>query len=127
MAVSGDLALTRLADIIQLYAKRGEAVAIRVESPLGRESKGVLYLDAGEIVHAQVGEFVGLLAVKRALRMRQGSFNVVRGARAERRTVHEPLKKILIDALQEAAQEGPEAPPADSHDDRRLSLAAMSH
>ena len=118
MAVSGDLALTRLADIIQLYAKRGEAVAIRVESPLGKESKGVLYLDAGEIVHAQVGEFVGLLAVKRALRMRQGSFNVVRGARAERRTVHEPLKKILIDALQEAAQEGPEAPPADSHDDR---------
>jgi ABC-type branched-subunit amino acid transport system substrate-binding protein len=114
MAVSGDLALTRLADIIQLYAKRGEAVAIRVESPLGKESKGVLFLDAGEIIHAQVGEFVGVLAVKRALKMRQGSFNVVRGARAERRTVNEPLKKILIDALQEAGDE----PPADAHDDR---------
>ena len=118
MAVSGDLALTRLADIVQLYAKRGEAVAIRVESPLGKESKGVLYLDAGEIVHAQVGDFVGVLAVKRALRMRQGSFNVVRGARPERRTVNEPLKKILIDALQEAATEAPEAPAADAHDDR---------
>ncbi len=118
MAVSGDLALTRLADIIQLYAKRGEAVAIRVESPLGKESKGVLFLDAGEIVHAQVGDFVGVLAVKRALRMRQGSFNVVRGARAERRTVNEPLKKILIDALQEAATEAPAAPAADAHDDR---------
>ena len=105
MAVSGDLSLTRLADIVQLYARKGEAVAIRVESPLGKESKGVLFLDAGEIVHAQVGEFVGVLAVKRALRMRQGNFSVLRGARAERRTVNEPLKKILIDALQEAADE----------------------
>ena len=103
MAVSGDLALTSLADILQLYAGRNETVAIRLESPLGIEYGGTLFLEGGEVVHAALAEFAGPLALKAALRMRKGRFTVERGVKAGRRTITEPLRKLLMDAHEEGA------------------------
>ena len=103
MAVSGDLALTSLADILQLYAGRNETVAIRLESPLGTEFGGTLFLEAGEVVHAALGEFAGTLALKAALRMRSGRFTVDRGVKSGRRTITDPLRKLLMDAHEEGA------------------------
>ena len=114
MAVSGDLALTSLADILQLYAGRNETVAIKLESPLGPEYGGTLFLEAGEVVHASLAEFAGPLALKAALRMRQGRFTVERGVKSGRRTITDPLRKLLMDAHEEGAFDvGPSSPEED--------------
>lgn len=103
MPVSGDLSFTALADIIQLYASRGAVAAIRLRSTRGPKLGGVLYVEGGELVHAEVAEFVGVLAVRQALEMRDGRFSVEPGVRAPQRTIHEPLQNVLLQAQPEEA------------------------
>jgi branched-chain amino acid transport system substrate-binding protein len=106
MTVSGDLALTALADIVQFYASRGDAVAIRLELPGASEAVGTLYIQEGELVHATLAGLIGPAAARAALRIRQGRFTVERNVRSEVRTIDEPLTRTLLDAHAEDEAEG---------------------
>ncbi|MBS2025779.1 MAG: ABC transporter substrate-binding protein [Deltaproteobacteria bacterium] len=102
MAVTGDLSLTARPDLVQLYAGRGETVAIRLDSPTGEEGYGVVYMHAGDVVHAQLGNLEGLPALMAALRLVRGRFSVVRGVKSHLRTINSPLHKLLMDAHESA-------------------------
>ena len=99
MALSGNLAETSFADLIQFYSISRQTAAVTVESPAGREHDVVVFIENGEIVDARFGPITGVDAVRRALRLREGEFHVDLNVTAGNRTIWESCSKLLLEEM----------------------------
>jgi ABC-type branched-subunit amino acid transport system substrate-binding protein len=99
VALSGNLAETSFADLIQFYSISRQTAAVTVESPAGREHDVVVFIENGEIVDARFGPITGVDAVRRALRLREGEFHVDLNVTAANRTIWESCSKLLLEEM----------------------------
>jgi branched-chain amino acid transport system substrate-binding protein len=99
VALTGNLSETSFTDLIQFYSMSRQTAAVRIVSPAGPEHDGILYLEAGDVVDAHFGELSGVDAVRRALRLKEGSFHVELNVRAPERTVFEPWSQLVLEEL----------------------------
>ncbi len=89
------LALVEVAQILSQCAKTGALTIVEDEK---QNTKGVLYLDAGEIVHAEHLSIEGFKAVASILRLSKGQFSFKDDVAAPKRTIQESTMSILMDA-----------------------------
>lgn len=99
MALSGNLAETSFADLIQFYSISRQTAAVTVVSPAGREHDVVIFIENGEIVDARFGAITGVDAVRRALRLREGEFHVDLNVTSSDRTIWESCNKLLLEEM----------------------------
>jgi len=110
LALTGNLAETSFADLIQFYSLKRETVALQVKSESPGAPEGVFYLERGELVHAQLGERGGLDAVRHALKLRDGLFRVDLNVRPRQRTIFENWHKLLLEETWHQDEEGRRLP-----------------
>ncbi len=106
MALTGTLAETSFADLIQFYCLKRETVALRVKSESPGAPEGIFYLERGELVHAYLGEHQGLEAVREALKLRDGPFRVDLNVKPPQRTIFENWNKLLLEETWRQDEEG---------------------
>jgi branched-chain amino acid transport system substrate-binding protein len=99
VALSGNLAETSFADLIQFYSISRQTAAVTVVSPAGRDHDVVVFIENGEIVDARFGAISGVDAVRRALRLREGEFHVDLNVTASERTVWDSCNKLLLEEM----------------------------
>lgn len=109
----GSVSNLGLADIIQLEGQNRLSGSISVAYE-GRE--GSLFLQAGELVHAEAGELRGEAAVYEILSWPTGSFGVHPNVATFGRTIQKNLSHLLLEAHRRMDEAGraprPPAPPA---------------
>ena len=99
MALSGNLSETSFTDLIQFYSISRQTAAVTIRSPAGREHDGILFIEGGDVVDARFGELQGVEAVRRALRLKEGEFQVELNVKCESRTIFEPWSKLVLEEL----------------------------
>ena len=99
MALNGNLSETSFTDLVQFYSISRQTAAVTIVSPAGPEHDVVVFMEGGEIVDARFGDIIGLEAVRRALRLREGEFHVDLNVTTEKRTVFEPCNKLLLEEM----------------------------
>ncbi len=97
MALTGKFSDTPFTDLIQFYASSRQTVAVTVSLPNGRGEDGVFYLENGDVVDAWLGDAVGRDAVRRGMRLADGSFRIEPNIHAAERTITEPLRQLLLE------------------------------
>lgn len=93
-SLRGELAEFPLSWLLQMLNYNSATAAIIVR---GARARGVVYVEVGELCHAETEGRVGEEAVRRMLAWRRGSYVVRPDARATERTVRRPLVEILLD------------------------------
>jgi len=88
---SGELSDTPFVEILDVYCQTGQtaAVSITVPRPTGGEATGAFFVEFGTLVDARFDGRDGAEAVRHALKVQLGKFQVELGSRSARRTVHE--------------------------------------
>jgi len=99
VALSGNLSETSFTDLVQFYNISRQTAAVTIVSPAGPEHDVVVFMEGGEIVDARFGDIIGVEAVRRALRLREGEFHVDLNVTTEKRTVFEPCNKLLLEEM----------------------------
>lgn len=98
MAFQGSLRELPLPDIIQLVAVSGKTGVFVLRN--GSQT-GKIYLEKGQIVHADVAGLIGEQAVYELARWLQGDFVFTPGAEAEARTVDKSNTNLLMEAARQ--------------------------
>jgi ABC-type branched-subunit amino acid transport system substrate-binding protein len=93
------LSETSFTDLVQFYSISRQTAAVTIVSPAGPEHDVVVFMEGGEIVDARFGDIIGVEAVRRALRLREGEFHVDLNVTTEKRTVFEPCNKLLLEEM----------------------------
>jgi len=106
---SGAFPEVSLVEVLDYYARSGQtaAVSISVPRPSGGEATGAFFVEAGAVVDALFDGREGPEAVRQALRIQLGKYQVELGSRSARHTVNETWETLAAAA---AAPEKP-APP----------------
>jgi branched-chain amino acid transport system substrate-binding protein len=91
---TGDLTETSFAEVLDFLCRSGQTAAVAVTIPRssGGEATGAFFIDAGTLVDARFDGREGDEAVRHALRLHRGRFQVEPGSRSPRKTVREPWK-----------------------------------
>ncbi|HMK71731.1 MAG TPA: ABC transporter substrate-binding protein [Myxococcaceae bacterium] len=110
IASTGDLSETAFADVLDHFCKSGQtaAVAVAVPRASGGDATGLFFIDAGALVDARFDGREGSEAVRHALKIHRGRFQVELGARTPRRTVHESWSAL---SPSPGASSSPPSPP----------------
>jgi ABC-type branched-subunit amino acid transport system substrate-binding protein len=120
LALTGDFHDIRFAELIQRFALSKETVAVSIHLAGGdREADGVFHFDGGELVAGRLSGTEGAEALRRALRLRDGTFRVEVGARAPEGSAQVRWADIVLEELVELdgedrgrrAASRPRAPP----------------
>jgi len=108
--LSGSLSHLDLPGVVQMLAQSRQTGALYVNARhMGGSLDGVMYFDAGDIHHAEMGEIVGDDAVIQVIQLCNGADNgeykFIPGATATTRTVMRNSTDLMLDALR-ALDEG---------------------
>jgi hypothetical protein len=95
MAFQGSLAELHLPDIIQLVSVSGKTGVFRLT---GGSHQGLIYLEKGRIVHAELGDLEGEEAVYSLAIWREGEFRFDSGVSAPRQTIEKSNTSLLMEA-----------------------------
>ncbi len=95
MSLHGSLSELPLSDVIQLVSVSGKTGAFEIE----RDSEsGTIYLRAGQIVDATVGNLRGESAVYEMATWNQGTFSFKPGEESEKVTIHLSNASLMMEA-----------------------------
>ena len=86
----------QLTDVIQMNCLGGLTTALVITRD---GEKGVIYLNEGEIVHAECGEQRGTEAFYRILSWQEGEFVSNVGAASPAQTIHQNWEHLLVEAM----------------------------
>ncbi|HEX9048967.1 MAG TPA: DUF4388 domain-containing protein, partial [Anaeromyxobacter sp.] len=99
MGLSGNFRETSFADLLQFYSVSKQTVAVTVRLDSGERVDGVFYFADGDLVGAALGGTEGREAVRRALRLRDGSFSVELGVRPADSPSREALRNVVMEEV----------------------------
>lgn len=114
---TGALRQVGLQEIIQIECNGRHSSILEVRNP---EASGEIYIEAGVITHAAVGQFAGEQAFRRLLSLKGGEFQLKLFKAPPQRTITEGWEFLLLEAARKADEETvvlklPEAtPPPDA-------------
>ncbi len=101
-ALSGSLTHLDLAGVIQMLSHSRQTGALHVNAG---DIDGIIFFDAGDIVHAESGDLVGddsvVAIVKSCSQQESGVYKFVPGATATTRTVMRSATELMLDAFRE--------------------------
>ncbi len=101
-SLSGNLEHLDLPGIMQMLDQSRKTGALHINAG---ETDGVLFYEAGEILHAECGKLLGdnavIQIVKNCQRAGRGTYKFVAGTEAGQRTVQRRSMDLLLDALRE--------------------------
>lgn len=104
---SGNLEHLDLPGIMQMLDQSRKTGALHINAG---ETDGVLFYESGEILHAECGKLVGdsavIQIVKNCQQAGRGTYKLVTGTTAGRRTVQRRSTDLLLDALREFDEAG---------------------
>ncbi len=96
---AGTLRNIQITDIIQMCCLAGASLCIRVRQD---DRHGTIYIQEGEIVHAECGEQVGVQAFFAVLGWQQGQFDTLEAPVVKNPTIKEPCQFLLMEAARQA-------------------------
>jgi Domain of unknown function (DUF4388) len=96
MALSGELSDLSLAELIEFFCNQRKTGRLTVTYPSG---PGYFYLQAGSVVHAEVGALRGIEAVYYALTLANASFKFTSAAESAERTINQPWTSVVLEGL----------------------------
>jgi CheY-like chemotaxis protein len=104
--LSGSLSHLDLAGVIQMLGPARQTGALHINAT---DADGIIFFEAGEIVHAECDALFGDEAVKEIIQTCQGAekgvYKFVYGATAAQRTVLRSATDLLLDAMRELDEE----------------------
>jgi CheY-like chemotaxis protein len=104
--LSGSLSHLDLAGVIQMLGPARQTGALHINAT---DADGIIFFEAGEIVHAECDALFGDEAVTQIIRTCQGAekgvYKFVYGATAAQRTVLRSATDLLLDAMREIDEE----------------------
>ncbi len=96
MALTGNLTDIHIADLIQLNCQSGAQAQLTAR----RDGEEVtLYFDAGNVVHAQIGDVQGEDAVYELLTWETGTFEVEQDVEPPDRTIQIPWSALIMEGM----------------------------
>ena len=96
MALTGHLSDLSLSELIEFFCNQRKSGRLRVLYPQG---SGYFYLQAGSVIHAQIGELRGIEAVYYALTLANAKFEFSGSAEASERTINQPWTQVVLEGL----------------------------
>ena len=95
-ALEGNLQMMSLASIIQINCEERNQAQLTINH-LGKV--GIIFFEAGEIIHAETEGLVGEDAIYSLLTWENGSFQVKMGAEPRSRTIDRPWSGLLLEGM----------------------------
>lgn len=109
-ALEGNLSHTDLPGIMQMLGHSRQTGALHVNAG---EMDGIVFFDAGEVVHAECGDEIGddavVFLVKNCNGIEKGVYKFLPGDTAMTRTVLRSVTELMLDALREYDEENDRA------------------
>jgi two-component system chemotaxis response regulator CheB len=99
---AGTLRNIQLTDIIQMCCLAGASLCVRVRQD---EEQGTIYIQEGEVVHAQCGNLVGVEAFFTILGWQSGQFETMDAAAIDSPTIKEACQFLLMEAARQADEQ----------------------
>jgi two-component system chemotaxis response regulator CheB len=96
---AGTLRNIQLTDIIQMCCLAGTSLCIRVRQD---DEHGTIYIQEGEVVHAQCGSLTGIDAFFTILGWQSGQFETMDAVAIDSPTIKEPCQFLLLEAAHQA-------------------------
>ena len=96
MALTGHLSDLSLSELIEFFCNQRKSGRLRVLYPQG---SGYFYLQAGSVIHAQIGVLRGIDAVYYALTLANAKFEFSGSAEAPERTNNQPWTQVVLEGL----------------------------
>lgn len=96
MALTGHLSDLSLSELIEFFCNQRKSGRLRV---LYQEGSGYFFLQAGSVVHAQIGVLRGIDAVYYALTLPNAKFEFSGSAEAPERTINQPWTQVVLEGL----------------------------
>lgn len=96
MALTGHLSDLSLSELIEFFCNQRKSGRLRVLYPQG---SGHFYLQAGSVIHAQIGVLRGIDAVYYALTLANAKFEFSGSAEAPERTINQPWTQVVLEGL----------------------------
>ena len=104
--LSGSLSHLDLPGVIQLLAQTRQTGALHINAGL---TDGIIFFDAGEVLHAESGDLAGEDAVVRIIKscegQERGVYKFVPGVRGSTRTVFRSVTELMLEALRTVDEE----------------------
>ena len=96
MALTGELNDLSLAELIEFFCNQRKTGRLEVTYPQG---PGYFYIQAGSVVHAELGRLRGIEAVYFALTMPNASFKFRATPSESARTINQPWTSVVLEGL----------------------------
>jgi ABC-type branched-subunit amino acid transport system substrate-binding protein len=112
VALSGTFKETRFADLLQFYSVSKQTAAVSVRLGSSERLDGVFYFADGDLVGASLLGVHGRDAVRRALRLRDGSFTIEAGVGPRDPVEREKLGEVVMEEIVRLDEEDRAAPSA---------------
>ncbi len=96
MALTGHLSDLSLSELIEFFCNQRKSGRLRVLYPQG---SGYFYLQAGSVIHAQIGMLRGIDAVYYALTLANAKFEFSGSEEAPERTINQPWTQVVLEGL----------------------------
>jgi CheY-like chemotaxis protein len=110
-ALDGRLSLVDLPGVIQVLAQSRQTGGLHINAD---SADGIIFFDAGEIVHAECGHFAGddaiVQVVKSCYLTKDGVYKFIPGDASALRTVQGSLNALILEAMRQLDEEEHEAP-----------------
>jgi CheY-like chemotaxis protein len=117
--LSGSLSHLDLAGVIQMLGPARQTGALHINAT---DADGIIFFEAGEMVHAECDALFGDEAVTQIIRTCQGAekgvYKFVYGATAAQRTVLRSATDLLLDAMREFDEEQNEGPHSEQNENQ---------
>lgn len=111
-ALDGRLSLVDLPGVIQVLAQSRQTGGLHINAD---SADGIIFFDAGEIVHAECGHFAGddaiVQVVKSCYLTKDGVYKFIPGDASALRTVQGSLNALILEAMRQLDEEEHEALP----------------
>jgi predicted transcriptional regulator len=95
--MTGTLDLLSLVDLFQLLVPAGKSGKLKVHHPRGEAR---VFLDAGQIVHAEFDNLTGRSALAALFADGQGSYEFADGVAAPLVSIRDPIESLLLDMIE---------------------------
>jgi two-component system, chemotaxis family, protein-glutamate methylesterase/glutaminase len=96
---AGTLRNIQLTDIIQMCCLAGASLCVRVRQDA---DQGTIYINEGEVVHAECGDLVGIEAFFAILGWQSGQFETMDAPAVSNHTIKEACQFLLMEAARQA-------------------------
>lgn len=110
-ALDGRLSLVDLPGVIQVLAQSRQTGGLHINADT---ADGIIFFDAGEIIHAECGQYAGddaiIHLVKSCYLTKDGEYKFIPGDPVTLRTVQGSLNALILDALRQLDEKGRDAP-----------------